>query len=310
MANPIPNSYTTERLLDLVPQVNRFFSAVIFGVFNRILNLKDDVFDLINPDSFRLQDFKQITPETIEKGFYNPDANSFYKISNEKLHYLLDRTKDIAQKMGITAEIKVFSSDLSRTTGCFGSNILNCVSLFISPEYLISSNDRIDFIIAHELSHAVFNHQSICQIYSIALLVIEIVAAIFVTPFAIPIIEGVGSLFYDYISCKFEEAADQYAMRILNSQSGALECHIRGITISRINREDLFQIFQSENRSLYFEEPKVDLAWKVFKRFINFLSPTTFVCATNEYGEDRFDFLHPSAGSRVGGATAFRPSPA
>ncbi len=184
-------------------------------VFSSPLKYIDDhenlVFDFYNQS-------RELTHETIEErdspmgGFPVPDK--------ETLYYIIDRTHELARRLGITKEVKIFPSPTA--TG-LGTSFSSEAILLIDNGTAVKSRDVIDFVLAHELSHIAHNHTTQRTVLKIAFLILDILSALFISPWIIPLCEALAKPLENLVVRMQEKDADLTAMKILNTNLGAIE---------------------------------------------------------------------------------------
>ena len=127
--------------------------------------------------------------------------------------------------------------------------------------------------------------------FSNGILIIEIGAYCFGHLYAIPFIEGVGTLCEKKLSRFTEMAADSSAIEVLNSNEGALDrfnTRIESNLKVRIKDETTFNTDKDE----YFNTP---YRWTNFIRKLIFsISKDTVVSNASRNGENRNDLGHPT----------------
>ena len=309
----VSNSYSTERALDLVPHIRAFGASVLYGVFYRTFRTPFCMVQLISPDFWaRWTGGKQITAESIEAGFY--DSEKLYEldipeIPKEKLQWFLERVQQIAQKMGITNKIVIYSSEENPDNACEGACLIPVISLKVAPELLNQSEEGIDHIIAHELTHAFNNDIIKVNLLSNACLIMEVAAAILFTPLVIPLIEGGYCLLEIYLARRMEMEADLNAMRVLNSSRGFLQDIEKRMEDNFKIRNTMLEKFQN-NPTQFWKSDDHGFFWNIFLKIMNTLTPSTFIHCISEEGNLRFDLNHPPYSERRAVALAFQPQPA
>jgi Zn-dependent protease with chaperone function len=250
---------------------------------------------------------REITEESIEHSFYNREKlpEGLKDIPKEKLYRLLKRTKEIAKEMGITQEIKIYSSEENLSDSAFGSKVsLTAIPIFISLRTLNCSDEFVDFIIAHELSH-IANHDLLHELaISPTIFVIELIACCFFSPFIIPFIESFASIVEDYFQRLHESGADHHAMNTLQSNKGMLEFCNKSIKEHKEIRKNTEHEFYHDQNT-YFNKPQ--LVSRMIRKFFFLVSKETLVSNFSLEGNSRSDLRHPPMTKRREAAMNFRP---
>jgi len=289
----------SDQFLDNLPVILHVLNQAVWGVFKRIIQIPFQTLAAFAPiaamkAAMSNSELREITHESIDKGFYNSSPKKFdlgsliqqlnqgekqEKIPPKDLmHRRLDRLQELAKQMGISQKVEVYSSDQTTTiAGTIGSRLaFTAVPVIIDKDTFNLSDAQFDFIVSHELSHVALNHSFHFFLYSLAVLVADVAAAIFLTPFAIPLIEGASALGSNALHCQSEKDADMKAMKLINSNKGAVD-FFKGMVAKQLKQRDENSILDQL-----------------------FISPE---------GNNRLDTEHPRVSDRVAYCEAFQPSP-
>lgn len=246
------SSWCHEKYLDIKYPLYDVLHAATWGAFERLKAFKSILTTRLTTGSFvpcldprtsaipnLIKEFsaKQITRENIEnnqvflpdvlyKG-YHPDSIP-QTPSRKRLTYIVSRVGSIAKKMNIEKEILVFAvNDTSVPTGAMGGTWFKGLPVVIrfNVKTVNASDAQFDFITAHELFHCKYNHSYKALLFNLAVLTVDAVAAATIVGILlIPFIEGTASMAKHAISKIHEKEADNYAMQILGTNQGAIEC--------------------------------------------------------------------------------------
>ena len=296
------------RIFDYLPHVADALIDSITGIFNRIIGIPSLIVAIFAPVSqiyllgFMKEKLREMTHVAVKEGFFDPDKCKDNNIpSKEKLHWMIYRVNFLAKELGIKQEIAIYSTENSRIYGATAGSTFSCTAIpvILSRDLLNISEDEIEAVLLHELTHVAHNHQGLAGLYSLAVLVADVAVAIFVSPFAIPLIEGLASPLNNFLSRANEKDADLNAIKILNSNTGALKFFERTQQISKNFRSaDADDVMNHPEKFPPFDQLKPDeLAKKIEDRKMVY-SPE---------GNVRLDLKHPALTERIAYIKAFKP---
>lgn len=303
-------NYFSERSQDLLWHVVDAVRASIYSPFRfikRAIGLPVKMVQLFNPNgwvsfAWTTDDIgaREMTHLSIDNGFY--DAAKLPKgvqdISKEKLHQVLDRTTAIAEQMGVKQGVRVYSGEIQHDDCTLGAakTSTTTIPVYISPRTLNCSDEVINFVIAHELSHS-FNNDILYEgVASLSVFAIEVLAYFFISPFAITFIEGAASVYENYCQRTKELAADKKAITLLGSSEGLVQFCNHGKEYNLKIRENSIKAFR-ENKDVYFGTPM--LSMKILRKGVFFFSKEVVVSNVSPEGGNRFDLKHPSDSERT-----------
>jgi len=295
------------RVFDYLPHIKDVLKQAIFGIFIRIIQIPIRIVTLFAPViqvKLMGENLREMTHENIDKGFFDPaKLPKDGKIPpKEKLHWMIDRINSFAKDLRVKQKIAIYSSENSKTYGAAAGSTLSCtaIPIILNRELLAESEDVIEAVLLHELTHVAHNHQGLDLLYTLAVMVADIAAAIFVTPFAIPLIEGLASPLNNFLHRALEKDADLTALKILNTNTGALKLFRK---INQMNKD--FRIADAneiknhpEKFPLFAQLPSDEQAKRLQWRKMN-LSPE---------GNNRKGLEHPPLTERIAYIKAFQPA--
>ena len=296
------------RIFDYLPHVADALIHSIAGIFIRIIQIPSRIVTLFAPViqiyllGFMKEKLREMTHVAVKEGFFDPDKCKDNNIpSKEKLHWMIYRVNFLAKELGIKQEIAIYSTENSRIYGATAGSTFSCTAIpvILSRDLLNISKDEIEAVLTHELTHVAHNHMGLNCLYSLAVLVADVAVAIFVSPFAIPLIEGLASPLNNFLSRANEKDADLNAIKILNSNTGALKFFERTQQISKNFRSaDADDVMNHPEKFPPFDQLKPDeLAKKIEDRKMVY-SPE---------GNVRLDLKHPALTERIAYIKAFKP---
>jgi Zn-dependent protease with chaperone function len=273
-------NFTQESKLDslwyeYVPHLKDAFTNSIFGVFNRIITLPKRFYYCLNPAK-RVEDFQSRFELTHARVDSENDPLCYLDGNvppKENLHYIIDRVDELAKRMAIHKKIRIFPS--REGAGALGTFFSKEVVVYINKEIACRPREEIDFALAHELTHVSHNHFLIESLLKTSILASEVLGTIFLSPLIIPVIEFFASPLENFGHRIRETDADQTALKILNTNRGAISYF--------------------SNRMNYFKSLKGGLWCPPEKK--GYISSS---------GDNRLDILHPSFSKRLANAQLFQ----
>ncbi len=222
--------------------------------------------------------------------------------SDERLKHLLARVDALAKKMGITKPLKIYTSNEQIPTGCVGGITSKPSYILFDLNEINLPDDQLDFVICHELNHLKENHMFKAFLFSSAVLVIDALAIVFLTPLAFLGVEAVASftdrLFHQY----HEQDCDNQAMKVLGTGKGV---------------KDFFEGVVKRTVDLKYTSDFDAFVKKLDRRRVrkltkkNKLNPDymhKFQSRTTPEGNNRRDFAHPLLTRRADAGRQFLPA--
>lgn len=215
----IPNQTT---VFDVIPYATYCGVQAAVGVVKRVLEFPA-LFCRVNVPTSKLT----------ERFCY---PKQFTKLDQTACHTpilskVLTQVNTIKNRMKIAKEVVVVVDNEPGNDGaCLGSvHSLTPIVIVINIGALLLPKEELDFLIAHELSHAVHKDGLKTCFKSACILATEVAASYFFTPWAIPLIE-IASAPLCWWSCRqAEQAADLRALQILETSEGAVAIMQRAI---------------------------------------------------------------------------------
>lgn len=210
------------------------FTGIFFRIQGIVLRFLFSVFpkkrlEMLNLQFKKTEGCVEITKKKIQEGYFTTEENKKLFPSEKRMLDLLDRAKKIARKSGISQKISLFTSKnlkFHHSSFTNGSKFaLTSIPIFIHLSDLHASDQVLDFTLGHEIGHICHNDILKDAFYSLAILVLEIACAILFTPFAIPLIEGGAFVGDTFIRLDSEIDADLHAMKLFQSNQGAIASH-------------------------------------------------------------------------------------
>lgn len=266
---------------------------------------------LFRPDiyfSFSVPRAREITRQSVKEGFYDHERlpESVRPLSKVKLRYLFKVMEDIGQKLHLKNKLIPFSSEEQRDSGTCASDFFSVrpMPFYVDPSLGSCTKKRMACEIAHEASHAAYNHIAWKHLFSLSILITDIAACYSGYYYLLPCIEAAGSVMDNFISRQFEKMADSKAVEILGTNVGAIEyLHwLAGVNNKRRTEDTL--AFNAKSAS-YF---KTDCPWTNFLRKIfTVFSDTVVVSEAAPDGTNRYDLEHPSITERLANISVIRP---
>ncbi len=299
-----------EKTLDFIPHVTLFLERGVLSPF-AIVKIPHQLLCVLAPVNASWHRDggikpRQLTVQAIENNFFDPIKTPDAKdISKEKLLRVLEKVKEIAKALHINQEIQIYSSEAIQPTTALGTRCSQtAIPIFINLATLKLSDEEIEFALAHELSHIAHNDYLHLLVLSTVILAIEVIAAIIFTPFLIPLIASIESIFEKYLLIRNEKAADLSAMTILKSNCGAVKL-FDGLIAEHLKFRKNDEEHFIHNREKYFNSKSCFL--NVLRRCFSWISKDTLVSKVNVEGENRFDVHHPTLAQRKQDALNFVP---
>lgn len=295
-----------EFVVDMLYPIQEMASSIIYSPLTHIkrFGFPLQVAQLFAPNYFlsisNREGLVQITPETIK----TLPSEHLKGITPEKLERVLAKIKNVAKDLAITQEIALYTStsEVEYPDLSLGSRIsLTALPVFISTRTLSLSDEEVDFIIAHELSHISHNDVIKEVVFSLTVLTVELIAIFHFSILAIPLIEGVAILIENYLQRLVEGAADRSAITVLKSSDGASEYFNQSIVKNRAMREKIEKIFEKEPEK-YFNSGNFFI--KPMRKLFSYISKETLVTAYSSEGNYRVDLSHPPLTKRRDAAIA------
>lgn len=302
-------NYFLEKSQDIIWHVTDFVRASIYSpirCIKRVVGIPSQMIQLFNPIywvSLGAMDRKiparEMTHLSIQNGFYDSTKlpQGVENISKEKLHRILNRTAELAKQMGITQGIRLYSAEMDRSDATVGSAKISStpIPIFITPRTLNCTDEQIDFIIAHEISHAFHNDMLDEAVVSFSIFAIEMLACFLISPFAVILIEGAASVYENYRQRTKELAADRKAITILGSSEGLIQFCNHASDLNLKVRQKTEEIFKHD-KNKYFASSFLYL--RMLRRCFSLFSKEVMVCNVSPEGNNRFDLRHPSLEER------------
>lgn len=279
--NVVQESWLNSLWFSSVPHLKDACTNSLFGIFNRVFTLPSRFCYCVNPladVAAKGESFNEFTRNNIEASpayfrlFFFNDADETHDIPREKVHYIIDRVTELATKMGIHKKIRIFPS--RESPAALGSLFSKEIVVYITKEMASLTNDEIDFIVSHELTHAHHNHFLKETVIKTSILVLEILGAIFLSPLTIPLFEIFASPLENFGHRVRETDADQTALKTLNTNAGAVSYFS-----NKISR------FKSMRAAASSRSPEEQ-----------YISPS---------GDNRLDIIHPPYSARLANAQSF-----
>ncbi|MBS0655238.1 MAG: M48 family metalloprotease [Verrucomicrobia bacterium] len=262
-----------------VPHLKDALLQSVIGVFRRVITFPGYCQTAFVPWK-ALEPYQaktEITHDSIESGH-----TFFHSVPKEKLHYIVNRAHRLTKAYGITQQLKIVPA--VEATGAIGTSFSDKVVLTINKDTTDRPDEIIDFILAHELAHVAHNHILYDLAFKIAVAVLDTSAAFFVSPLLIPLCEAIAAPLANFGSRIRERDADLTAMKILNTNIGAV-----AMFSQRVEQAKALRV-----RSL--KEPERQLTLEELAARQRDISPE---------GDNRLDIFHPSYSQRLAYAQAF-----
>lgn len=262
-----------------VPHLKDALTGSIFGVFNRFVTLPARFYYCVNPlPKFKGDIQSELTHKRVEENLDPLWGNGFNPPPKENVHYIIDRVNELAKKMGMHEKIRIIPS--LESPGALGSKFSKEIVVCVTRELAYRSKEEIDFVLSHELTHVNHNHFLIETGIKASILTFEILGAVFVSPLTIPLIEFFASPLENFCHRAREMDADQTALKILNTNTGAVSYFS--------NKIQHFQAMRAAASSCSPEERK--------KR-------EQYISVS---GDNRLDIIHPPFSARLANAEFFQ----
>lgn len=260
------------KFFDLLPHIVDAIEKAAFGVFGRLLKIPLKTGQLLAPLFFAKRTFSCrgiLTHDGIEKNSLGIPENELLK---EKFHWVIDRVESLAKKAGIRQEVQILLGNQKTNLASVSGNSISRlpIAVLIDLSFLQNSSyEEIEFTLAHEISHAARNHLFISCLVEVAILIVDVVVAIFFTPFAIPLVEFAAAPFERALERWQEKDADQRAVKLLRSTEGGIQFLSKVIEAHRSFRNS------QKSKGIYYQL---------------LISPE---------GNHRYDLHHPSFSRRI-----------
>ncbi len=311
-----------EEFLDYEPYLSKTFVHFTFFPFKlaeRILETVLGIFVAISPDDFmplvnkqlkneysELGEFKELSAKNIEEGFYDEEKlpESAKLISKERLYFTVRRVEEIAKKLGISQKIKVYSSESENLAFTIGTKLSQTdTPVYISPNLMMMSDEALEFVVGHELSHIAHDDISHQLLFNIGIIAASIFALAVSMPLALPFISAGGFLLSCYQKKSHEINADKESMIVNNTNHGAIEFfsifnqHLKAQRIATL-------LTFKKDPSKYFE---TSCTKTNFLRFLtSFFTKKVAAISISPEGNNRYDYAHPTITSRIEFAKNFK----
>jgi len=248
---------------------------------------------------------KQVTKENIDQAILFPQGclpDGMQAPTPERLKALIQKVDFFAKKMGIKQKIDIYTSPKICPTGCVGGTYsYNSPFIMFDLKIINASDDELDAVICHELTHIKENHLFKKALFSLAVLAIDILATVFISPFAFFASEAVASLIGRVIDRKMEKDSDYGAMNLLGTGKGIasfFERHAKK-AIDMKNAKDFNTFVQKL-------DPRKVVKLKAKNKLNESWMHKAQMRITPE-GNNRRDFAHPAVTTRATYARAFSP---
>ncbi len=253
----INNSNTTPSttIFDIIPYGVDCAQRGILGVFKRVIGVPTLFFQAFFPDSavakrlsypegYVLLDDHEIDVECKD----NPELQSTMRRTQTFVNGL-------RFKLGIQQEVAIYINPTHGQAGsCIGSRASsNKIGMILNGFAFYFPQEELEFLIAHELSHAAHNDGLKVWAYNLAIIIAEMATAYCLTPYAIPLIE-IASAPLDWTFCYFaEKNADLSAIKVLRTAEGAISFFQRGQkgNLNKENRGDRFSPEGDDRHDLF-----------------------------------------------------------
>jgi len=142
-----------------------------------------------------------------------------------RYEYLKSRIQCLAQKIGLDPSVEIYVTKVGNASSAIGSAQSGKSVIRISHDLLMEKNsEELDFIISHELSHIKNNDYFNSFKKSIIVVVFDVVFF----PVSL-IVEIIANTALNHLDRKQEKAADLNALRILNTNVGAVRSFQKAI---------------------------------------------------------------------------------
>jgi Zn-dependent protease with chaperone function len=257
------------------------------------------------PSMMRKYQLKQITTENIDRGIIFPQGSLPTGVNAptpERLKALIQKVDVFAKKMGIKNKIDLYTSSKICSTGCVGGTYSrNALFIMFDLNFINASNDELDAVICHELTHIKENHLFKKALFSLTVLAIDIIASILIFPCAFFAIEAAASLIDKVIARKYEKDCDYGAMNLLGTGKGLASFFERYAkkAADLKNTTNFNQFVQKlDPRKVVKLKNKGKLTEAYMRKMQNRITPE---------GNNRRDFAHPSLTARAAYAREFSP---
>lgn len=308
------NAATVEKALDYFPLVKTAaIRAMVFplSIAARTLCVPMMAFHFFLPKfafSYKFPFARQITAESIKTGFFDPNdlPKKVGLPPKRKMHYLLRTFEIVRSKLHIKNQLVPYSSHELEDTTVIGIGLSSCSPLpvYIDPRLLNQPYREIDFVVAHEVSHAAHYDLAIEYLIHLGILTSEIAAFYFGNYYTIPLIEFAGSLFEKIICRKQEMAADSKAMEILNTNRGAVRFFEDEAKVNKEIRSKDIDAYRRDPKSYFNTEDPIK---NLFRKIVSVFSDQVVDSQVAPDGTNREALKHPSISARINNALAFKP---
>lgn len=317
-ASDINTDTNAEAFLDYEPYIYQTVIHIItfpLGFISTIANIAVSYFALMYPDSlmpsvglhfmteYDCSTFSEITPYRIEKeSLYNSEQLS-KPVTKKQLYRTLEKVQLLAKALNISQEIKVYTAETENVAFTIGSSLLTqkTLPIFISPNIITQSDEALDFVLGHELSHIAHNDLLVQLIFNVSVLAFSIFTFV-VSPLFLPLVFGGSFLASSGLKKAQETLADRSSILINQTPQGALDFFSQLNDEMKILRIRTISYFQ-DNPEKYFSSD--NLKTKLLRIALRVFSKKTVAIGISPEGNNRYDFDHPSLTWRIAFAENF-----
>lgn len=210
----VRESWYSSLFFSVVPHALDAVAHSIMGVFKRAIFLPATLDAICCPplSSFS-KPINRLSDHSTQGDGYMVFAGIL--IRKEAVRMVIERARQIAVNLGLKKPIHFIPhySGVSSITLNSSGEIL----FYLRQDIFLQTKDEIDFILARELAHVALNHYSMRAGVSLALFCLDLVAALCVSPWMVPLIEGVSAPIENAMHRKQKLAAELTAMKVLNT---------------------------------------------------------------------------------------------
>lgn len=219
----VRESWCTSLFFSGVPHVLDALVQSVVGVFKRVIFLPG----MLRSVGWGLLPTFSLKPVSYEISDFSTQGDGFIMLkgtlgAKDTVRNVMARGRQLATTLGLKQSIHFIphSDAASRVDSISSSKII----FNLGSNIFTQTVEEIDFMLARELAQVALSHSRKLVGISFSLLCLDLVAGLAVSPWVIPLIEGISAPIENTIQRRQKLAADMLAMKVLNTSKGALSC--------------------------------------------------------------------------------------